>query len=85
MMSNTKILHTLKVAASALVLCALTACSTVDRGRAPALQANAEWTVLPFANHTETPMAGDRAHRAADGLRRGRGRGVHARRTGRAE
>ena len=75
MMSNTKILHTLKVAASALVLCALAACSTVDRGRAPALQANAEWTVLPFANHTETPMAGNRAESVAEALLHARGVG----------
>ena len=75
MMSNTKILHTLKVAASALVLCALAACSTVDRGRAPALQANAEWTVLPFANHTETPMAGSRAESVAEALLHARGVG----------
>ena len=75
MMSNTKILHTLKVAASALVLCALAACSTVDRGRAPALQANAEWTVLPFANHTETPLAGSRAEAIAESLLGGQGVG----------
>lgn len=85
MMSNTKILHTLKVAASALVLCALTACSTVDRGRAPALQANAEWTVLPFANHTETPMAGNRAESVAEALLHARGVGKVKRYTSTAQ
>lgn len=85
MMSNTKILHTLKVAASALVLCALAACSTVDRGRAPALQANAEWTVLPFANHTETPMAGNRAESVAESLLHARGVGKVKRYTSTAQ
>ncbi len=85
MMSNTKILHTLKVAASALVLCALAACSTVDRGRAPALQANAEWTVLPFANHTETPMAGNRAESVAEALLHARGVGKVKRYTSTAQ
>lgn len=85
MMSNTKILHTLKVAASALVLCALAACSTVDRGRAPALQANAEWTVLPFANHTETPMAGNRAESVAEALLHARGAGKVKRYTSTAQ
>ena len=85
MMSNTKILHTLKVAASALVLCALAACSTVDRGRAPALQANAEWAVLPFANHTETPMAGNRAESVAEALLHARGVGKVKRYTSTAQ
>lgn len=85
MMSNTKILHTLKVAASALVLCALAACSTVDRGRAPALQANAEWIVLPFANHTETPMAGNRAESVAEALLHARGVGKVKRYTSTAQ
>lgn len=85
MMSNTKILHTLKVAASAWVLCALAACSTVDRGRAPALQANAEWTVLPFANHTETPMAGNRAESVAEALLHARGVGKVKRYTSTAQ
>ena len=85
MMSNTKILHTLKVAASALVLCALTACSTVDRGRAPALQANAEWTVLPVANHTETPMASNRAESVAEALLHARGVGKVKRYTSTAQ
>ena len=85
MMSNTKILHTMKVAASALVLCALAACSTVDRGRAPALQANAEWTVLPFANHTETPMAGNRAESVAEALLHARGVGKVKRYTSTAQ
>lgn len=85
MMSTTKLLHTLKVTASALVLCATAACSTVDRGRAPALQANAEWTVLPFANHTETPMAGNRAESVAEALLHARGVGKVKRYTSTAQ
>lgn len=75
MIRNLKTLHTLKAAASALALCVLAACSTVDRGRAPALQVNADWTVLPFANHTETPMAGNRAESVAEALLHARGVG----------
>ena len=85
MMSNTQILQTLKVTASALVLCALAACSTVDRGRAPTLQANAEWTVLPFANHTETPMAGNRAESVAEALLHAQGVGKVKRYTSTAQ
>lgn len=43
----------------------LSACSTLDRGTAPPLQAQSSWVVLPFANHTETPLAGNRAEAIA--------------------
>jgi TolB-like protein len=46
----------------------LGACSSLDRGHAPALEPQAAWTVLPFANHTETPMAGSRAQAIAQSL-----------------
>jgi polysaccharide biosynthesis protein PelC len=69
------LLRPLKVMTLALLLTALAACSTVDRGKAPALQANADWTVLPFANHTETPMAGSRAESVAEALLHARGVG----------
>lgn len=39
----------------------LSACSVVDRAPAPKLEAGARWVVLPFANATETPFAGQRA------------------------
>ena len=68
-------LRPLKMMAVALLLAALAACSTIDRGKAPALQANADWTVLPFANHTETPMAGSRAESVAEALLHARGVG----------
>jgi TolB-like protein len=69
----------------ALLLTALAACSTVDRGKAPALDANANWTVLPFANHTETPMAGSRAESVAEALLHARGVGRIKRYTGNAQ
>ena len=46
----------------------LGACSSLDRGKPPTLQTQATWTVLPFANHTETPMAGSRAQAIAQSL-----------------
>jgi len=46
----------------------LNACSSIDRGKAPVLEPQATWTVLPFANHTETPMAGSRAQAIAQSL-----------------
>lgn len=54
---------------SALALAsALAGCSTMDHGKSPALQRNATWVVLPFDNHTETPMAGQRAEAIATAL-----------------
>ncbi len=44
------------------------ACSTLDRGTAPELEKKADWTILPFANHTETPMAGMRAEAISEAL-----------------
>ena len=44
------------------------ACSTLDRGPAPELDRQAEWIILPFANHTETPMAGLRAEAISEAL-----------------
>ncbi|MBS0611176.1 MAG: penicillin-binding protein activator LpoB [Proteobacteria bacterium] len=46
----------------------LGACSTLDQGRAPQLERQAGWVVLPFANHTETPLAGQRAEAIAQSL-----------------
>ena len=51
----------------------LAACSTLDRSAAPTLGANALWVVLPFANNTETPLAGSRAEAIAEGLLRSQG------------
>lgn len=46
----------------------LGACSTVDRSAAPAIDRQAQWVVLPFANHTETPLAGQRAESIAEAI-----------------
>ncbi len=51
------------------------ACSTLDRGQPPALDRQANWTVLPFTNHTETPLAGSRAEAIAESLLGGQGVG----------
>lgn len=72
----------LRLITGAALLGLLSACSTVDRGRAPALEANASWAVLPFENHTETPMAGNRAAAIASALLHARGVGQVKRYTG---
>jgi TolB-like protein len=51
----------------------LAGCSTTNVGRAPQLAADAQWAVLPFANHTETPQAGLRAEAIAENLLRAQG------------
>ena len=61
--------------ASAAGLALLAACTTTDRGRAPALERQATWAVLPFANHTETPLAGNRAEAIAEALLHAQGVG----------
>ncbi|NDU84996.1 MAG: penicillin-binding protein activator LpoB [Ferrovum sp.] len=38
----------------------LAACSTLDVGQPPALSKDGSWALLPLANYTETPDAGDR-------------------------
>jgi hypothetical protein len=43
----------------------LAACATVERAATPTLTPNAIWAVAPFANHTETPLAGNRAQSIA--------------------
>lgn len=51
----------------------LAACSTIDIGRAPAFERNANWGVLPFVNQTETPQAGLRAESITESLMRAGG------------
>ena len=65
-------LHALFLGCTLLLL---TACSTMDRGAAPALERQASWVVLPFANHTETPLAGNRAEAIALALLHAQGVG----------
>lgn len=50
-----------------------TACSTLDRSHAPEVDRQALWVVLPFANHTETPLAGNRAEAITEALLRTQG------------
>ncbi len=51
----------------------LAACSTLHFSPAPTLERQAPWVVLPFANHTETPLAGARAESIAAALLRAQG------------
>jgi PBP1b-binding outer membrane lipoprotein LpoB len=52
----------------ALAAVFLGACSTIDRSAAPAVDRQALWVVLPFANHTETPLAGQRAEAISEAI-----------------
>ena len=65
----------IKAIAAVALTGALVGCSTTDRGRAPALQRNASWVVLPFDNNTETPLAGNRAEAIAEALLHAQGVG----------
>jgi len=67
-----KPLMTRLLLAAALLLGAA-GCSTLDRSEAPKLDAKAAWAVLPFANNTETPLAGNRAEAIAESLLRAAG------------
>jgi TolB-like protein len=49
------------------------ACGTLDLAPAPRLDKSAKWGVLPLANHTETPGAGQRAAAVVDGVLRAHG------------
>lgn len=46
----------------------LSACTTVEQARAPDIDRQATWAMLGFANHTETPLAGQRAEAIAEAL-----------------
>ena len=43
-------------------------CSTIAQAPAPTVDKNALWVVAPFANHTETPLAGARAAAIGEAL-----------------
>ena len=75
MLHHRTLLQRLQTVAAGGALLLLAACSTIDRGQPPALEANATWVVLPFANHTETPLAGNRAEAIAEALLHARGVG----------
>ena len=63
----------LRVLFAGALLAAVSACSTVDIGPEPVLEANAQWALLPFANHTETPQAGLRAESISENVLRANG------------
>jgi TolB-like protein len=63
----------LRVLCGATLLIAVSACSTVDIGPQPTLDTNAQWALLPFANHTETPQAGLRAESISENVLRANG------------
>ena len=63
----------LTLSALACVLAGTSACSTIAVGRAPSLERNAKWAILPFVNQTETPQAGQRAEAITETLLRTEG------------
>lgn len=63
----------IRMLAATGLLSLLAACSTIDRAPSPVLAKNASWAVLPFENHTETPMAGSRAESIATAMLQARG------------
>lgn len=62
------LLRRLPLLAAAGALALLAACSTVERGQSVPLERGASWVVLPFANQTDTPLAGQRAEAVAQAL-----------------
>lgn len=48
----------------------ISACSTLDIGKAPAFAPKSTWVLLPVMNHTETPQAGLRAESIIDSVMR---------------
>jgi len=58
-------------ALAAALLCAaaaLSGCAVVDQSQAPAFSKSDTWVLLPLANNTETPQAGQRAGSIAQSL-----------------
>lgn len=65
---NRKVARRQALAAFCGMAALLSACSTIDPGKAPALDRKSSWVVFPFANYTETPLAGQRAQAIAQAL-----------------
>jgi TolB-like protein len=63
----------LACATAALAALLATACTTIDVAPAAGLDRTMRWAVLPLANHTETPLAGQRAAAIVEGVLRARG------------
>lgn len=66
-------MKTIRNVLAVLLLMAAAGCSTLDRSAAPEVDAKVQWALLPFANHTETPLAGQRAEAIAEALLRSAG------------
>lgn len=62
-----------RLAAASALLLASAACSTIDVAPRVDLDRNARWAVLPLANQTETPGAGQRAAAVVEGVLHSRG------------
>ncbi|MBE0622487.1 MAG: penicillin-binding protein activator LpoB [Burkholderiales bacterium] len=59
---------------AALASAVLAACAVTDHSQGEAtLARDAQWALLPIANHTEVPQAGLRAEAIAEGVLRSRG------------
>ena len=57
-----------------LLIAALQGCAVIDHSSgAAALARDANWALLPIANHTDVPQAGLRAETIAEGVLRSRG------------
>ena len=65
-----RIAHAVALTGIAMVLAG---CSTLQVGKAPMLEHQAKWGILPFANQTETPQAGLRAESITENLMRAEG------------
>lgn len=83
--SSSRIRRLTNAGLAAGFLSLLAACSTVDQAPSPVLAKNASWAVLPFENHTETPMAGSRAESIATAILQTRGVNSVKRYTGDAQ
>lgn len=64
--------HAIRALIFGMLALLFSACSTLDKGQAPILEKQANWAVLPFANHTETPLAANRAEAISESLLRTR-------------
>ena len=58
----------MQIVIACVALALLSACSTTDKAPPPTLENSSTWAVLPFANHTETPLAGQRAEAISEAV-----------------
>lgn len=72
-MNTQRLIRGLRVTLALLATALLAACAQIDVSPSAALEPAGRWAVLPFANNTETPLAGSRAEAIAEALLRARG------------